>query len=123
MATRKKPRTHHIVVDLMTLLNNVKIYHWSTPVFSQHKTTDDLYASLTTLVDKFVETWIGVHPQTKRLQPFAIKINTYTSKTFVSMLKSTVASLGKHSLPPELTNIRDDILTEITKAIYLFTFE
>ena len=124
MVTRKKRNTRNsnIVVELLTLLNTVKIYHWSTPAFAEHKSTDELYASLTLLVDQFVEAWIGTHPQSKHIPSFTMKIQSCNAKTFVSILRSHMGSLSKYSLPPELTNIRDDILSELIKTIYLFTF-
>ena len=44
------------IVNLMlTLRNQVKIYHWETMQFSRHKSTDDLLEKLDDSIDKFVE--------------------------------------------------------------------
>jgi hypothetical protein len=44
------------IVNLMlTLRNQVKIYHWETMQFARHKSTDDLVGKLDDSIDKFVE--------------------------------------------------------------------
>jgi len=49
----------HIVIMFLQMLNTVKLYHWKTSSYAQHKATDDLYANLNTNIDTFVETMLG----------------------------------------------------------------
>ena len=44
-----------IVSPLLTILNQIKVYHWQTTSFSEHKALDMAYESLGELVDEFVE--------------------------------------------------------------------
>jgi len=44
---------------LVKLLNEIKIYHWTTTVFARHETTDKLHEKLQSAVDKFVEMYLA----------------------------------------------------------------
>ena len=52
----KKSQIVHVFIEL---LNIVKLYHWKTTSYAQHKATDELYATLNDHLDKFVETMLG----------------------------------------------------------------
>ena len=56
---KKSPKKSQIVHVFIELLNIVKLYHWKTTSYAQHKATDELYATLNERVDKFVETMLG----------------------------------------------------------------
>ena len=44
----------HIVKIFLEMLHMVKLYHWRTKSYSQHKATDELYSKLNDKIDKFV---------------------------------------------------------------------
>ena len=48
-----------IVTTFLQMLNTVKLYHWKTNSYAQHKATDELYANLNTNIDTFVEIMLG----------------------------------------------------------------
>ena len=43
------------VKTFFEILHAIKLYHWKTKSYSQHKATDELYANLNENVDKFIE--------------------------------------------------------------------
>ena len=50
-----------IVIKFLEMLNTIKLYHWKTFSFAQHKATDELYAKLNENIDNFInekEIWI-----------------------------------------------------------------
>ena len=49
----------NIVTMFLQMLNTVKLYHWKTSSYAQHKATDDLYSSLNESIDSFVEIMLG----------------------------------------------------------------
>jgi len=51
--------TRHIVKIFMEILNMVKLYHWKTRSYAQHKATDELYSKLNEDIDKFIEILLG----------------------------------------------------------------
>lgn len=116
-----------LAIYFLHVTNKLKIYHWSTKSYSRHIASQSLYESLSDSVDKFMETIQGM--ETKRLIVHNQSI-TYTSETdesIVDFLKQFAKWL-KEYLPKtfdkkdtELLNIRDDMLTEVNKTLYLFT--
>lgn len=49
----------YMVKVFLEVLNMVKLYHWKTHSFAQHKATDDLYSKLNDHMDRFVEVLLG----------------------------------------------------------------
>ena len=119
------------IVNLMlTLRNQVKIYHWQTMSFPRHKATDDLVTKLDDNIDKFVEVYIGKYgrpnftPRTGTL-----RIRNFHDKQGPALLKEAVDWMV-HSLPKklkstdtELLNIRDEIVADLNQTLYLFTLQ
>lgn len=48
-----------IVASMLTIRNQIKLYHWQTKSFARHKATDDLTAALDLAIDNFVEVYMG----------------------------------------------------------------
>jgi len=57
----KKDKYSHqyIVAMFLQMLNTVKLYHWKTYSYAQHKATDELYSKLNENIDSFVEIMLG----------------------------------------------------------------
>jgi DNA-binding ferritin-like protein len=118
MSTRKN-NPSSIIFIFLEFVNTVKLYHWNTHSYAEHKATDELYASLNKNIDKFVEVMLG----NKRLPSIKKKIileNT-NHKVFVKKVNEFKTFLLKLNMAPDLMNIRDDILTDIDQFIYLLS--
>ena len=48
-----------VVVEFLTILNSVKLFHWKTYSYPTHKATDELYTKLNEHIDEFVEVMLG----------------------------------------------------------------
>ena len=61
--TAKRHRRPHVqsklVGTLLEMLMTVKMYHWHTDSYAQHKATDELYERLNKHIDTFVEVLLG----------------------------------------------------------------
>lgn len=119
------------IVNLMlTLRNQVKIYHWETMQFSRHKSTDDLLEKLDDSIDKFVEVYIGKYGRPK-LTPKTgtIRLRNYNDEEGQELLKQAIEWLTTRlpkllsSKDTDLLNIRDEILADLNQSLYLFTFK
>ena len=55
----KKDRHSELTNIFLQLLMTVKVYHWKTKSYSEHKATDELYHELNEYIDKFVEVMLG----------------------------------------------------------------
>lgn len=125
-----------IVTHMLQMLMTVKLYHWNTLSFSTHKATDELYGSLNTLIDQFVEVLLGKHnnvSERNKQEILAVKtlhLHTYKDngkfKHQLETYKKYLIGLNKHfsqSENSDLLNIRDEILATLNKISYLLTLK
>jgi transcriptional regulator with AAA-type ATPase domain len=122
---RNKTSGGDIVTHLLTIRNQIKLYHWQTKEFARHTATDALTLALDTNIDAFVESYMGRYgrPMVKK----SIKLHNFSesaAKAFVVretkyLEKELPKKIGKGDT--DLLNLRDTILGDLTKASYLFT--
>lgn len=113
------------------MLNIIKIYHWKTLSYPQHKATDELYESFNGRMDEFVETMLG--KTGKRFNLSSVKHIPFYDYTNVTKFKQCIetfkiylvnmsnASYFKNPGNSDLLNIRDEILGDLNKFTYLLT--
>jgi hypothetical protein len=117
------------IVNLMlTLRNQVKIYHWETKNFARHKATDDLVDKLDGNIDKFVEVYIGKYGRPNlNSRTGRIMIRNFMDEEAPVLLKQAAAWMTTklpsllNSNDTDLLNIRDEILADLNQTLYLFT--
>ena len=51
------------IIELMTIQNQFRIFHWQTKSFARHSAFGGIYDSLDDLIDKFVEVWVNTEDQ------------------------------------------------------------
>lgn len=120
----------HIVKILLELLNMVKLYHWKTRSYAQHKATDELYAKLNEHIDTFVEVMLGkdesrINMASKNIDlldattTIEFKERIYEYRNFLIELDLYFNS----NRDTDLMNIRDEILADVNQFLYLMTFD
>lgn len=120
------------ITSILESLMMIKLYHWKTHSFAQHKATDDLYATLNTHMDNFVEVLMGKMAGTRAnfLSTKNIKLVDLSNKKQlvgrVNAIKSQLSAMEKQ-VPmlnaTDLLNIRDEILGDLNKFLYLLTLD
>jgi hypothetical protein len=124
---RNGGRGGDIVSHLLTIRNQVKLYHWQTGSFARHTATDNLTAALDTNIDAFVESYMGRYGRPKVRG--SIKLHNFSesaARAFVAKETKYLTSelpkkIGKNDT--DLLNLRDTILGDLTKVLYLFTLQ
>lgn len=121
-----------IILKFIQMLNIIKIYHWKTLSYPQHKATDELYESFNGRMDEFVETMLGktgkrVNLSSTRSIPFYDYTSVTKFKQCIEMFKSYLVNMSnapyfKNQENSDLLNIRDEILGDLNKFTYLLTF-
>jgi DNA-binding ferritin-like protein len=129
----KQYTQQRIVTMFIQMLNTVKLYHWKTSSYSQHKATDKLYSNLNENIDLFVEIMLGKKGDRvnltgqkslplmdyTNLSDFKKEIEKY--KTFlINMNKDAGLNITNNS---DLLNVRDEILGNLNQFTYLLTFK
>lgn len=114
-----------IIQNLLTLLNQIKYYHWGTDSYAKHQALNDAYNSLSGLIDEFVEILLGKYG--KDLSPLTINIRTENDLDMDSALDE-ISNYFSNELTnvldendTDLLNLRDEMLSIINKTKYLFT--
>ena len=117
-----------IVQIFFHMMLNIKLYHWETTIYSRHKASDKLHENLSESIDKFIEVYIGGYTRPTFTSTFSVKVKQLNDTNIIEVLNEYITFL-KYELPnfvnqsdTHLLNIRDDMLTHINKALYLFTF-
>ena len=114
-----------IVSVLLGIRNQIKLYHWQTKSFADHKATDDLTAALDLAIDRFVEVYMGKYGRPKVSK--SIKLHNFSSnmaRQFVEKQTLYLLNILPRKIKKtdtDLLNIRDEILAELNKIRYLFT--
>lgn len=118
----------NIVQGFFNMLMHIRLYHWSTTSYARHTSSGALYDTLSLLIDQFVETYMGRYKRPE------FEKNTFNVQVKQCNDHSIIETLGEycHFLEDEvpkyvnksdsdLLNIRDEILAEINKTLYLYT--
>ena len=119
----------HIVRVFLEMLNTVKLYHWKTRSFAQHKATDELYEKLNGHVDTFVEVLLGKDESRIKMVEKRCELLDYSDssdfKTRIYEYREFLTDMNQYfdaKRDTDLLNIRDEILGDINQFLYLMTF-
>jgi len=125
-----KEKTSHIVRVFIEMLNLIKLYHWKTHSYSQHKATDHLYDKLNSHIDSFVEVLLG--KDQSRVQSMGQRIellNISSTKQIRDRIHEYREFLFDMNIyfderrDSDLLSIRDDILADLNQFLYLLSFK
>lgn len=101
--------------------------HWDAPTYAVHTTLDLFYAAFNLIMDKFVEVLIGIVGEKIGLFNLS-SINLYNITNvnqLIIKLKDLVTyldNLNSFITDASVLAIRDELLAEILKNIYLLSF-
>ena len=131
--SRIKYSHQSIVTMFLQMLNTVKLYHWKTSSYAQHKATDDLYSNLNESIDTFVEIMLGKDGSRVNLTGTkSIPLMDYTDisdfKKEIEKYKAFLVGMGSDAalsvgVNSDLMNTRDEILGQLNQFTYLLTFK
>ena len=119
-----------IVLNLVRLQNQLRVLHWQTDSYAQHKAFGKAYEGLDGLIDSLVEVHQGKYGKISFSTPLSIdlvnfdemsiddvliEVTDYLSTKFDGMVDTTKDT--------DCLNIRDSILQEINQLKYLLTLK
>lgn len=119
-----------IVVTVLHVLPQLKLWHWRTTNKSTHTAFGDLYDELDELTDKLVEVWQGIARERVSFEPCPKQDFIDSDEGYLEYLTSylrdiatAVDSIDGSDNQEALINILDDIRTSVGKAMYLLTLK
>ena len=127
---KKRPMTSRIVYMFLQFLNMIKLYHWKTRSYSQHKATDELYGRLNENIDKFVEVLLGKDQSRIENMEHQLKLintdNMTDVKECVFEYRAFLTDLNTHfdqKKDSDLLSLRDELLVDVNQFLYLLSFD
>jgi hypothetical protein len=120
-----------IVQYFISYKENVRVYHWQTTSYARHVASGEHYSKVDELIDQFVETLQGKYGRVY-LDTVNNKVvlgnNSDTQivdfmKKFADYLIEEIPKILDAKKDTDLLNIRDEILGEINKSLYLFSLK
>lgn len=119
-----------IVHLMMTLRDQVKLYHWQTINYPRHIATNDLVTKLDVNIDQFVEVYIGKYGRPKLSgKTSSIYLRNHSDQEATKMIQEAIDWMTNDltsklkKTDTDLLNIRDTIIADLNQTLYLFTLE
>ena len=118
---RTKNILNVLVNKLISILNKIKLYHWTAREYSTHKVLDGLHTDLSNKVDLLVESYIGKYGTVKKLVINTEERVSGNKKDIIKFLKKTYKHIIKlYKLNDrEFQNIIDEMLVILNQSLYL----
>ena len=66
-----------IITPLLTLQNTLRVHHWQTKSYAEHKALGKAYEDLDPLIDQFVEVYFGKYGNINAKESFKINLENY----------------------------------------------
>jgi len=121
-----------ITVLFLEMLLMIKLFHWKTHSYATHKATDELYSSLNEKMDQFIEILLGkTNTRIQLTNKKTIQLFDTTSvdgfKNKIDGFKSYLINLNENKSFNLMSNydlltVRDEILGDLNRFLYLLTF-
>jgi len=120
----------NIVSKFLTFQNQIKILHWQTTSYSEHKTLDGIYESLEANIDDFIEAFMGKYGRIIAQTSFTITLENYNNLAPMDLM-NIISTYLIDELPTmldpkkdfDLLNIRDEMLGNVNQTKYLLTLK
>lgn len=123
-STINQKKLHYIISYFLFVSNTIRIAHWMTDLYSFHKETDELHSNLNSLIDKFVESFIGIYDGRYKFNVIQGNLQVYNHHEFKCFLDKFKNFLNKDidefisKNDSGLINIRDEMVSLVDKALY-----
>ena len=119
-----------VVLNLLKLLNQLRIFHWQTDSYAQHQAFGSAYESLSELIDQLVEVHQGKYGKISYESPAALELANSEDLDAQSILTEVAGYLATNFTEmhdpvkdTDCLNIRDEIIAQLNKLKYLLTLK
>lgn len=117
------------ITNFLALQSQLKVLHWQTKSYAEHKALGKAYDTLDGLIDSFVEVHAGKYGNTLAKTKFDFSILNYKDTNPMSVIDNAISYLMK-DLPlilkegdSDLLNIRDEMLSTLNQTKYLLRLQ
>jgi hypothetical protein len=115
-----------LITPFLKIQNQLRIYHWQTDSYAQHKAFGKAYDKLGDLIDTFIEVFIGKYGTTRAKVSYKIELDNLADDylthidDYIVYLTNLTNELDTDK-DTDLLNIRDEMLATLNQLKYLLT--
>jgi hypothetical protein len=128
--TVKKDKSQKLLPQLFGFRDQIKLYHWQTLSHARHVASDTFVTNLNAFIDSFVEIYQGKYGRIKLGKVATIRLEDIDDDSIISYMKKyrnyltyTLTNSLDSMKDTDLLNIRDEMLADVNKTLYLFSLE
>lgn len=128
---RKTPdnaQNSRIVKTFFEILHTIKLYHWKTKSYPQHKATDELHEKLAQQTDRFIEVLLGKTSQRIDMLEHNLTLYDFDNKQELKhkLFEFRQFLIDMRQIFPskkdtDLLTIRDEMLESVNQFLYMLT--
>ena len=106
----------------------LKLFHWQTFSYAQHKALDKIGESLSETFDKLIETLLGRY-RNFEYRPVSIQLEPYSNENIIAKIQQYVNLFSQNQCPiinkqdSDVQNIVEEIVADLNQLKYLLTLE
>lgn len=104
---------------LLGVLSHVRLFHWNTTSFAQHKALGEFYDYLDGWMDNVVESWMGVYKVPIQLVEWKCEFSDPVELLFNLREWLALDFPGYVGNQASFLNERDSLVLQINKLLYL----
>lgn len=115
-----------LLSNVLQIQAQIKVLHWQTESFAEHKAFDEVYESLGDLFDKLIEAYSGKYGRPKFGGMKQLAVADYDNvkiDAFIDGLHQFFENTFMATTDKELDNICQEITAELDKLKYLLTLK
>ena len=119
-----------LLLGLLQIQLQMKLYHWQTHSHARHQSTDMFVEKFSQLIDQFVESYQGKHGRILLDGTQHIELHNMNEdcalpldflRTAEELLSRMLPTFIDVEMDTDLVNIRDEMLALVHQLQYLFT--
>ena len=128
--TVKKDKPQKLLPQLFGFRDQMKLYHWQTLSHARHVASDTFVTNLSAFIDQFIEIYQGKYGRIKLGKVSTVRLVDIDDDSIIDYLKKyrnyltfTLSGSLHDMKDTDLLNIRDEMLADVNKTLYLFSLE
>jgi len=116
-----------LIAPLIKIQEQLRVFHWQSETYAQHKAFGEAYEKLGELTDEFVEVFMGKYGKVKAKITYNIELDNL-SENYLDYINDYISFLNKvtddlSDQDTDLLNIRDEMLATLNKLKYLLSLK